>query len=131
MCPDIENPENLEMNEQQTYLNLPAEIKFSMDSEFLAVTFWDGTVKVLKMPAVIDPMQNERKEVDAQSKAEVVSTPEQLNLVASQTDLGVTINAEIEGIELQTLELSKYLIVSIAPKKVSKFEDPFKQSVSQ
>ena len=78
------------------------------------------------MPPIIDPMQNEAK--DTTSQAANPTTPEHLNLNPnnSTTDLGVSINAEIEGIEVQTLELPKYLIGTIPPKKVAKFTDPFK-----
>jgi len=54
--PKLENSENLESNDNQTYLELPAEVKFSLDAEFLAVTTFDGAVHLLRMPAVIDPM---------------------------------------------------------------------------
>ena len=56
VCPDLENPESLETNEGQTYTVLPAEVQLSVDSEFLAVIFFDGSVKVLKMPPILDPM---------------------------------------------------------------------------
>jgi len=45
----------------------------------------------------------------------------------SQADVGgVTISAEIEKIEHVDLELERVLITNIAPKKISKFSDPFK-----
>jgi len=50
MCPELENPDNLEANEGQKYLMLPAEVKLSLEFEFLAVTAFDGSVKVIKMP---------------------------------------------------------------------------------
>ena len=58
VCAALENPDKLEMNEGQTYTMLPSEVKFSLDAEFLSVICFDGSVKVLKMPAIIDPMQN-------------------------------------------------------------------------
>jgi len=42
-------------------MELPAEIKFSLDAEFLAVTCFNGAVHLLRMPPVIDPMQVEAK----------------------------------------------------------------------
>ena len=55
----LENPDSLESNDNQTYLELPAEVKFSLDAEFLAVTTFEGAVHLLRMPPVIDPMQVE------------------------------------------------------------------------
>lgn len=51
------------------------------------------------MPPILDPMQNEAK--DNTSQAANPTTPDNLNLNPnnSQTDLGVSINAEIDGIE--------------------------------
>jgi hypothetical protein len=57
--PKLENSDTLEQNDGQTYLELPAEVKFSLDAEFLAVTTFDGAVQLLRMPPVIDPMQAE------------------------------------------------------------------------
>lgn len=59
MLPEVENPDSLEENEGQTYDQLPASVELSLDGEFLSVTTYDGTVKVIKMPPVIDPIQNE------------------------------------------------------------------------
>jgi hypothetical protein len=56
VCPEIENPDNLENNEGQTYGQLPSEANLSMDCEFLSVTSFDGTIKIIKMPAIIDPI---------------------------------------------------------------------------
>ena len=60
-CPGLENPDNLEANEGQSYLGLPCEVKFSLDGEFLAVTSYDGAVKLIKMPPILDPMQYDAK----------------------------------------------------------------------
>ena len=51
--------------------------------------------------------------------------------VGSQNDLnasahGVTMRADLEGIEHQDLELALSLIVTIPPKKIEMFQDPFK-----
>ena len=60
MLPDKEeNAENLEEVEGQTYDSLPASVSFSLDSEFLSITTFNGTVKVVKMPMVIDPIAND------------------------------------------------------------------------
>ena len=58
MCPDLENSDQLELNDKQTYLMLPSECKLSLDCEFLQVTNFDGTIVLMKMPSIIDPMAN-------------------------------------------------------------------------
>lgn len=35
---------------------LPSEVKFSVDGEFLTVISFDGSVKLIQMPPVFDPM---------------------------------------------------------------------------
>lgn len=35
---------------------LPSEVKLSVDGEFLTVTSFDGAVKLIQMPPIIDPM---------------------------------------------------------------------------
>jgi hypothetical protein len=56
-CPSLENADNLEVNEGQTYKELPAETKLSLDCEFMSIISFDGTVKIVKMPDIIDPMK--------------------------------------------------------------------------
>ena len=58
-CPQLENPDNLELNPKQTYLPLPAEVNFSIDSEFLTIVSFDGRVNLVKMPPIIDPSSNQ------------------------------------------------------------------------
>ena len=41
---------------------MPSEVNLSMDCEFLSVTSFDGTIKIIKMPAIIDPIQNDHTE---------------------------------------------------------------------
>ena len=55
-APTLENSDALEQNEGQTYLELPAETKLSLDCEFMSIISFDGAVKVVKMPEIIDPM---------------------------------------------------------------------------
>ena len=61
VCTGIENVDNLEANDNQSYMELPAEAKFSLDAEFLAVTCFNGAVLLLRMPPIVDPMQVEAK----------------------------------------------------------------------
>jgi hypothetical protein len=56
MCPDLENSDKLELNDGQTYLMLPSECKLSLDCEFMQVTNFDGTIVLVKMAPIIDPM---------------------------------------------------------------------------
>ena len=56
MCPELENTDELEKNEGQTYRMLPSEGKLSQDCEFLQVTNFDGCVVLVKMPPIIDPL---------------------------------------------------------------------------
>lgn len=59
MLPEVENADALEENEGQSYDLLPASVTLSLDCEFLSVTTYNGTVKIIKMPPVLDPIQNE------------------------------------------------------------------------
>lgn len=43
-------------------MQLPSECKLSLDNEFLSVILFDGSVKMLKMPPIIDPMQSDPAE---------------------------------------------------------------------
>ena len=56
MLPEVENLDALEENEGQTYDQLPASVTLSLDCEFLSVTTFNGTVKIIKMPPVLDPI---------------------------------------------------------------------------
>ena len=38
---------------------LPAEVNLSAEGEFLTVTTFDGTIKVIKMPPIIDPIMGD------------------------------------------------------------------------
>lgn len=64
-CPDLENPQNPEKNEKQTYTILPCNSSFSLDGEFLQVTSFDGRVRVVKMPPIIDPLPIDSLELNA------------------------------------------------------------------
>lgn len=59
-CTELENPENLEQNPNQTYHVLPSNTSLSMDGEFLQITSFDGRVRVLKMPPIIDPISSDK-----------------------------------------------------------------------
>lgn len=59
MCPTLANPDNLEMNADQTYLELPCETKLSIDGHFLSVISFNGDVRLLKMPPIINPLRED------------------------------------------------------------------------
>ena len=58
MCPDLpaESIDELESVDGQNYAQLPAEVKLSPEFDFMAVTTFDGSVKLVKMPHVFDPL---------------------------------------------------------------------------
>jgi len=59
-CPELENSDSLESNNGQTYLMLPQSTKISMDGEFMSIVSFNGRVRIIKMPDVLDPIQNEQ-----------------------------------------------------------------------
>lgn len=59
LCPLLLNPDTLEQNPDQSYLDLPSEAKFSLDCIFLTVTTFSGEVKLLKMPPIISPLRGD------------------------------------------------------------------------
>jgi hypothetical protein len=58
VCPTLANPDSLDSNPEQSYLDLPSEAKLSPDNAFLVVTSFNGEVKLLKMPAIINPTRD-------------------------------------------------------------------------
>lgn len=61
ICPSLANPDNLEMNPDQSYLELPCETVLSLDALFMTVTSFNGEVKLIKMPPVINPLKDEEQ----------------------------------------------------------------------
>lgn len=70
VAPQFDNADSLEQNDGQKYDKLPAEGNISVDGEFLTVTCFDGSVKVIKMPPVIDPLKEEDKSVAADAPSD-------------------------------------------------------------
>ena len=64
--PELPNPEQPEMNDKQSYLDFPYVVKLSLDGVFLAVTQLTGAVKLIKIPPVLNPLDNEK---DKQNEA--------------------------------------------------------------
>jgi len=65
VCPELENPDLLEKNDKQSYLVLPHSSKISLDGEFMQVTFFNGRIKLMKLPPILDPIQNEKTQAAA------------------------------------------------------------------
>ena len=125
MCPELDNPDSLESNEGQKYTMLPAEVKLSIDFEFLAVTNYDGSVKIAKMPQVFDPLSNERV---PDAPANVSATPDSnlIGISGNPNDMAnITVSSEISQIEHQDLKLDQCQIALFPPKKIEKFVDPY------
>ena len=64
LLPNLANPEQPELNEDQTYLEFPYQVKLSMDGVFLAVTLMNGAVKLIKMPPVLNPLESDKTGTD-------------------------------------------------------------------
>ena len=140
-CSDIPSDklDEIETVENISYAKMPAEVQLSPDGEFMAVTTFDGEVKVLKMPHIFDPLmlepsKEEKKNSETESGMQSASSPVQIaqSKVGSQNDLNAsyqggvsTLRPELEEIKHQDLELDKWLLVTIPPKKIAKFKDPF------
>ena len=57
VCPEIANPDSMEA--ENSYLDLPMDVKFSLEGNFLSVSTFNGDVKVFKMPTIISPMKED------------------------------------------------------------------------
>ena len=54
-CPALPNPDTLDANPEQSYLELPSEAKHSVDAAFMAITSFNGEIKLVRMPPIINP----------------------------------------------------------------------------
>ena len=136
-CPDLENAECLEQNPKQTYTMLPHSAKISLDGEFLSINSFDGRVRIVKMPPIIDPIQNE-KVGEAQNTNPSGPGSSNQNFggapdVSYNTDeaQGITFSGDLESIQHKDLELSEIQIANIPPMEEDKFEDPYKYKASE
>lgn len=57
--PELPNFETPEMNPKQSYTEFPCKVKFSVDFNFLAVVTCSGSVHLLKMPSILNPLSPE------------------------------------------------------------------------
>lgn len=63
-CPTLANPESLDSNAEQSYLELPSEAKLSADALFMTITTFGGEVKVVKLPAIVNPVRDSDEPVN-------------------------------------------------------------------
>ena len=116
-----------------------------MDGVFLAVTQLTGAVKLIKMPAVLNPLEADKLPVDVpagsrDSTNKPITTgkgalaPERMSQeMGSMHSMGVTSDQEpqillkndIEKFAFEDLKLEAVLIDTIAAKKKCAFVDPF------
>lgn len=140
-CPSLSNPDNLEMNPDQIYLDLPCETSISLDCVFMTVTSFSGEVKVLKLPPIINPFRGEDSHAQGQPvptqvpPAGAKGQPAQaqqpsnqaLNKNPSQAviDENSVLKHDIENIPLQNLDIATLLIAKIEARKEIKFKDQY------
>jgi hypothetical protein len=83
----------------------------------LAVTTYEGAVKILKLPPVLDPLQLDR----THSSIENHNNPSYV-----ESEVHVKINSDISDVKSEDLILAEHLIGTIPAKIPKKFTDPFK-----
>ena len=116
----------MEQNDGQTYLSLPSETKLSLDCEFLSITSFDGTVKLVKMPPILDPMQNDKSQAAAAEEATPMDSMSYNQNSTGELKKAAVLSGDLEDIEHTVLELATVLLASLPPKKVQTFDDPYK-----
>lgn len=62
--PALPNTDQLDANPDQSYLELPAEVKLSLDVQFLTFTTFAGDVKLVRMPPIINPTRESDEPVN-------------------------------------------------------------------
>ncbi len=113
VCPTLANPDSLEANPDQSYLELPSEVLLSPDCQFLTVTSFNGDVRLIKMPSIINPVREGDEPVNATpiqpppggkgqpAPAQTIAPPS-----GAQEEKPIVLKPEIDAIPLQTLELA-------------------------
>ena len=56
--PSLANPDSLDANSEQSYLELPSEARLSQDALFMTINTFGGEVKVVRLPAIINPARD-------------------------------------------------------------------------
>ena len=140
MCPTLVNPDSLDSNPEQSYLELPMEAKLSADVAFMAVTTFNGDVKLIRMPPIINPLRDsDESPAQTQAPAQTVPTgkgqppPAALLQVqpASTEEKAFNLKSDIDSIALTNLELTAVLISKIEARKEHKFKDPYVYNPNQ
>ncbi len=75
VCPSLANPDSLDANADQSYMDLPSEAKLSPDNAFLVVTSFSGEIKLFRMPAIINPVRESDEPVNANPASLQPSAP--------------------------------------------------------
>jgi|LauGreDrversion4_2_1035121.scaffolds.fasta_scaffold29385_2 hypothetical protein len=65
VCPSLPNPETLDSNPEQSYLDLPSEVKISTDAAFVMITSFNGEVKLIRLPPIVNPLRDSDEAVNA------------------------------------------------------------------
>ena len=136
-CPALANPDALDSNPEQSYLDLPSEAKLSYDVAFLAVTTFGGEVKVLKMPAIINPVRDSDDSAPvaaAQAAPPGKGVPPPVAQAPTATggeEKPIVLKPDIDSIPLTNLDINTITISKIEAKKESRFKDPYVYNPNQ
>jgi len=104
---------------ETSYLNFPSKIQISKDGLFLIVTTYGGTVHLLNLPKIIDPMKQEEPAQPPQPN-EIIKTPNQ------EPNVSNFLKTEIDDVEHKDVNFSELLRHTVASKEMPKtFVDPF------
>jgi len=128
ICPTLANPDLLDSNPEQSYQELPSEAKLSPDNSFVAVTSFNGEVKLFKMPAIINPTRDSDEPASANPPAALQppapggkgqpapaqAAPQQ---PVSNEEKTLTLRPELDQIPLINLDIAAILISKIEAKK--------------
>lgn len=144
LCPDLANPDEPELNSQQKYSKFPYEVKLSPECAFLSVTLANGEVKVIRMPAVLNPLEPAAPEAQShasqpppdpkkggkEAKSNVTSPPVMMSIPgtagsgepAKEIEM---VKPDLDKFTHQALNTEEHLIVTIPARHKRKFVDPF------
>lgn len=137
MMPSLENVGEPWTNSEQTYTGFPYEVKLSIDGVFLAVTMFDGSINLMKMPDILNPLEEDKPKdniAEATGSAQNSSSRLAVQPPGSQggdEPAGPMIKSDLERYLSETIELSKVLIQHIPVKPKKEFVDPFTYNESE
>lgn len=58
VVPSLATPEAPESTKEQKYTDFPYSVKLSQENSFLAVTLFSGEVQLIKMPPILNPLED-------------------------------------------------------------------------